>query len=90
VLYSQVGLIPHGRTGCPDAICSGREYATVARGWSAADFWGAIRAAWPSDSRMLAEHLFDQLHRAGDGALVGAQHLIGRFPIGLAAFRVLQ
>ena len=39
---------------------------------------------------LLAEHLCNQIHRADDGTLVGAQHLMGCFSQGLAAFRLLQ
>jgi hypothetical protein len=39
---------------------------------------------------LLAEHLRNQIHRVGDGTLVGAQHLIGCLSQGLAAFRLLQ
>ena len=58
--------------------------------WSAADGSGAISAAAPSRLCMVAEHLPDQRHRALDGALVGAQHLIGGLPERLAAFRLMQ
>jgi hypothetical protein len=43
-----------------------------------------------SDLCLLAEHLFNQRHRASDGTLVGAQHLMGCLSQGLAAFRLLQ
>jgi hypothetical protein len=39
---------------------------------------------------LLAEHLCNQIHRADDGTLVGAQHLMGCLSQGLAAFRLLQ